>query len=97
MCGQTKCDPGTFRIIGGRDARKGEASYQVRLRYVRKQFIAGSMTDHQCGATLISSCWAVTAAHCIDHFKSAGYYTNSGGFRLNGFEIICRKFFLICF
>jgi len=64
------------RVINGRPAEFGESPYQIRLRYYKKLSIGGKMTDHQCGGSLISSCWAITAAHCI---PQEFWFTNKGG------------------
>ena len=63
------------RVIGGRPALVGEAPYQIRLRYFKVMKFGSQLSDHQCGGTLISSCWAVTAAHCI---PTGNWYRNSG-------------------
>jgi len=65
-----------IRVIGGRPAELGEVPYQVRLRYYKKLSIGGKLTDHQCGGTMISSCWAITAAHCI---PTEFWFTSKGG------------------
>ena len=48
------------RIIGGREAKFGEAPYQARIRYFRQMSFGSQRSDHQCGGTLISSCWVLT-------------------------------------
>ncbi|XP_062851463.1 neurotrypsin [Trichomycterus rosablanca] len=52
------------RIIGGDKSLRGDWPWQVSL-WLRSQ----SKRNHPlCGATLISSCWVVTAAHCFKRF-----------------------------
>ena len=76
-CGKRpEVDRDLIRVINGRDAALGEAPYQMRLRYYKKLSIGGKMTDHQCGGTMISSCWAITAAHCI---PTEFWFTSKGG------------------
>merc|ERR1712117_577825 len=62
------CLPGAYSnvfVVGGSDVTEpGKWPWQASLqRYGR----------HYCGASLISSCWLVTAAHCTDGPPS--YYT----------------------
>lgn len=45
------------RIVNGREATEGQFPYQLSLR---------RQTVHICGASILSSNWAITAAHCID-------------------------------
>merc|ERR1711976_813664 len=55
--------PGT-KIIGGDDAYVGQFPYQASLEF---------FGSHSCGASLISSNWVVTAAHCVGY--STSFYT----------------------
>ena len=57
---------GVLKVSGGRNLKVGQAPYMARLRYTSKMNFGGSLPPfHKCGATLISSCWAITAAKCF--------------------------------
>ena len=47
------------RIVGGTDAERGDWPWQIGYAAMR-----GSSFSIVCGGTLISTKWAITAAHC---------------------------------
>lgn len=62
-CGVSKfADDPDFRIVGGREANKGEWPWQVSVRLTHPQ--AGKI-GHWCGGVLLNEQWVLTAAHCI--------------------------------
>lgn len=63
------------RIINGEPAKPGEIPWQARIRYYKNMRFGSQSYDHQCGASLISSCWAVTAAHCV---PTDGWFNDRG-------------------
>ncbi|XP_068136726.1 neurotrypsin [Hyperolius riggenbachi] len=64
VCGSRLLHRRPKRIIGGRNSLRGGWPWQVALR------LKSSHTDGRllCGATLISSCWVLTAAHCFKRY-----------------------------
>jgi len=58
-------------IVGGVTALKGGYPYQVSFEY--NDWLFGSK-QHICGATVISSRWVITAAHCIVAGRSGMNY-----------------------
>ena len=65
FCGQR---PGGARIVGGQTAVPNSWPWQLSLRKGGR---------HNCGASLISSTWAVTAAHCV-RSKNVAYSVMAG-------------------
>ncbi|XP_010175320.1 neurotrypsin-like, partial [Antrostomus carolinensis] len=64
VCGMRLLHRRKKRIIGGNKSLRGSWPWQASLR------LKGFHRDTRllCGATLISSCWVVTAAHCFKRF-----------------------------
>ncbi|KAB0407282.1 hypothetical protein E2I00_019037, partial [Balaenoptera physalus] len=67
VCGLRLLHRRQKRIIGGKNSLRGGWPWQVSLR------LKSSHGDGRllCGATLLSSCWVLTAAHCFKRYVSA--------------------------
>ncbi|KAM3916901.1 serine protease 33-like [Leptodactylus fuscus] len=67
VCGSPQV---TDRIFGGTDTVQGEWPWQVLLIYIQD----GVVFYYECGGSLISSKWVLTAAHCINRGFSPEEY-----------------------
>ncbi|KAL1021270.1 hypothetical protein UPYG_G00010980 [Umbra pygmaea] len=75
-CGLPTFPPILTRVVGGDDVRAKSWPWQASLQYK-----SGSNFYHTCGASLISSQWVMTAAHCISSRNTYRVYL--GKHRLN--------------
>ncbi|XP_008844275.1 neurotrypsin [Nannospalax galili] len=67
VCGLRLLHRRQKRIIGGKNSLRGGWPWQVSLR------LKSSHGDGRllCGATLLSSCWVLTAAHCFKRYGNS--------------------------
>ncbi|XP_049816501.1 trypsin alpha-4-like [Schistocerca nitens] len=79
------------RIIGGSETAIKEYPWQLSLLFG---------VSHRCGAFIISSIWALTAAHCIDGVsaslltvRAGSSYRNSGGTVLDVAQAIKNRLY----
>ncbi|XP_078380606.1 chymotrypsinogen B-like [Oculina patagonica] len=80
---QARCGyrPGA-RIIGGSTATPNSWPWQLSLRL---------MNGHKCGASLINSRWAITAAHCVVANNDPHVYTLvAGAHKIDGDGMVYR-------
>ncbi|GFR33106.1 plasma kallikrein [Trichonephila clavata] len=68
-CGISRSSASGSKIVGGRNALDGEFPWQLSLQMRVMPVVTNY--QHICGATIINSDWAVTAAHCI----AGGFFT----------------------
>jgi hypothetical protein len=79
VCGRK---PAGTRIVGGEEAPRNSWPWQLSLK------VKGS---HNCGATLITSEWAITAAHCVAGSNNPRDYKLAAG---TDSKMICISFHL---
>ncbi|KAM9429673.1 elastase 2 [Salvelinus alpinus] len=80
-CGLPTFPPIVTRVVGGEDVRENSWPWQVSLQYQ-----SGSSFHHTCGATLISSQWVMTAAHCISSRNTYRVYLGKHNLKNNNEE-----------
>lgn len=68
-----------LKIIGGRDAIKGEVPWIASLQECFLSFIC----YHICGAAILNSRWVATAAHCLGEDVMFTYRVVTGAVNLN--------------
>lgn len=86
VCGLRLLHRRQKRIIGGKNSLRGGWPWQVSLR-LKSSHGSGSLL---CGATLLSSCWVLTAAHC---FKRYGNSTRNYAVRVGDYHTLVPEEF----
>uniref|UniRef100_A0A2K6GL16 Neurotrypsin n=1 Tax=Propithecus coquereli TaxID=379532 RepID=A0A2K6GL16_PROCO len=86
VCGLRLLHRRQKRIIGGKNSLRGGWPWQVSLR-LKSAHGDGRLL---CGATLLSSCWVLTAAHC---FKRYGNSTKNYAVRVGDYHTLVPEEF----
>ncbi|XP_038062005.1 mannan-binding lectin serine protease 1-like [Patiria miniata] len=71
ICGESRTpprNPPRRRIVGGREARKNSWPWAARISIRAPNF---GIDGIQCGGSLISETWVLTAAHCVTARRTA--------------------------